>query len=168
MIDLALKFEVEQLYARYCACLDNHRLEEWPELFVEDGRYLLMPRENHDRGLPLATMALESKGMLKDRVYGILNTLFFAPYYQRHIISGMLIEQDMEEIKVEANYLVLRTKRDELSQVFNCGRYLDRLVRTPAGLRFSEKRCIFDSEMIPNSVVYPIRGHHVEHSCRDH
>jgi salicylate 5-hydroxylase small subunit len=33
---------------------------------------------------PLATLSFESKGMLKDRVYGIKDTLFHDPYYQRH------------------------------------------------------------------------------------
>ena len=156
MTDPALRSDLEQLYARYASCLDNGRYEEWPDLFVEDGRYMLIPRENHDRGLPLATMALESRAMMKDRVYGVLNTLFFAPYYQRHIIGPLLIDAVGDDIRVEANYVVLRTKRNALSDVFSTGRYLDRLIRTPEGLRFAEKRCIFDSEMVPNSVVYPI------------
>ena len=156
MTDPALRSELDQLYARYAACLDNGRYEEWPELFVEEGRYVLIPRENHDRGLPLATMALESRPMMQDRVYGVLNTLFFAPYYQRHLIGPLLIEADGEKIRVEANYVVLRTKRNALSEVFSTGRYLDRIVRVAGGLRFAEKLCIFDSEMIPNSVVYPI------------
>jgi salicylate 5-hydroxylase small subunit len=156
LIDLALRAEVEDLYARYVACLDDGPLEGWPEFFVEDGRYTLIPRENHDRGLPLATMALESRGMLKDRVYGVLNTLFFAPYYQRHILGPLRIEADGEGVLVQTNYLVLRTKRNEHAEVYSCGRYVDRLARTAEGLRFTDKLCIFDSETIPNSVVYPV------------
>lgn len=156
MTDVALRCELDQLYARYASCLDNGRIEEWPQFFVEDGSYILIPRENHDRGLPLATMALESRRMMEDRVYGVLNTLFFAPYYQRHIVGPLLIELDGQEICVEANYVVLRTKRNALSEVFSTGRYLDRIVRTAEGLRFAQKRCVFDSEMIANSVVYPI------------
>ncbi len=56
----------------------------WPEFFTEDCSYRLQPRENHERGFPLATLSFESKGMLKDRVYGIRETLFHDPYYQRH------------------------------------------------------------------------------------
>ena len=58
MTDPVLRSELEQLYGRYASCLDNGRVEEWPDFFVEDGSYTLIPRENHDRGLPLATMAL--------------------------------------------------------------------------------------------------------------
>ena len=96
---------------------------------------------------------------MKDRVYGVTTTLYFAPYYQRHVIGPLLIEVDVgedEDVRVEANYVVLRTKRNALSEVFSTGRYLDRLERTDEGLRFAEKRCIFDSEMIANSIIYPI------------
>jgi salicylate 5-hydroxylase small subunit len=40
--------------------------------------------------------------------------------------------------------------------VFNVGRYLDRIRITPEGLRFAQRHCIYDSEMIPNSLIYPI------------
>lgn len=157
MRDIALRFEIEEFYAAYAACLDEQRYDDWPEFFVEDCRYELIPRENDANGLPLATMAFESRGMLKDRVFAITETLFHQPYYQRHIVSGLQVLEDGEDgIRTEANYLVLRTRRNELSEVFNTGRYVDRLVRTPDGLRFAEKRCVFDSEMIPNSIIYPV------------
>lgn len=36
------------------------------------------------------------------------------------------------------------------------GRYLDTVVRTPAGLRFAERLCVYDSEMVPKAISYPI------------
>ena len=59
-------------------------------------------------------------------------------------------------IHSEANYAVFRTKYDEASTVFNVGRYLDVIVPTPEGLKFAERLCVYDSEMIPNSLIYPI------------
>jgi salicylate 5-hydroxylase small subunit len=44
-------------------------------------------RENFDRQLPLSLMALESKGMMKDRVYGITQTIYHGPYYTRHVVG---------------------------------------------------------------------------------
>jgi salicylate 5-hydroxylase small subunit len=154
---IELRLEVEELYAAYCACLDVPRYEQWPDFFTDDCVYRLVPRENHEAGLPLATLSFESKAMLKDRVYGITHTLFHAPYYQRHIVSGIqVLESGEHGMRIESNYLVLRTKRNELPELFNIGRYLDRVVRTGQGLRFAEKHCIFDSELIPNSIIYPI------------
>jgi salicylate 5-hydroxylase small subunit len=36
------------------------------------------------------------------------------------------------------------------------GRYLDVVRQTPDGLKFESRLCIFDSELIPNSLIYPI------------
>jgi salicylate 5-hydroxylase small subunit len=157
VLDVALRLDVLALYADYAACLDEARMDDWPGLFTEDAHYRLVPRENHDRGLPLATVDLVGQGMLKDRVYGVTSTLFHAPYYQRHVIGPVRVLGESEgQIRCEASYLVIRTKRDQPSEVFNAGRYIDRIVRTDAGLRFREKICVFDSELIPNSIIYPI------------
>lgn len=154
---LKLAHELQTLYADYCACIDERRFEEWPEFFTEDCVYKVIPRENYDRGLPLATLAFESRGMLKDRVFGATQTLFHAPYHQRHIVSGVRVKSvDDGVVRAEANYLVIRTRSDELSEVFNAGRYVDIVAREPDRLRFRERLCVFDSELIPNSIIYPI------------
>ncbi len=156
-MDVETRLDVLALYADYAACLDEARMDEWPDFFTEDAHYRLVPRENHDRGLPLATVDLVGQGMLKDRIYGVTSTLFHAPYYQRHVVGPVRIRGEVEgEIRAEASYLVVRTKRDQPSEVFNAGRYVDRIVRTAAGLRFREKICVFDSELIPNSIIYPV------------
>ena len=145
------------LHADYTAAVDSGQWDRWPEFFTDDGLYRVQPRENHERGLPLATLSLEGKGMLKDRIYGIRETLFHDPYYQRHIVSAPLVREAGEHrIVAETNYAVLRTKPDQMTDVFNVGRYLDTIVRTPDGWRFASRLCIFDSEMIPNSLIYPI------------
>jgi salicylate 5-hydroxylase small subunit len=146
-----------QLYADYASAVDSGHWDLWPEFFTDDCRYRLQPRENHERGFPLATLSFTSKGMLKDRVYGIKETLFHDPYYQRHIVGTPLVrEAGGGQFRCEANYAVLRTKLSDATTVFNVGRYLDLVVRTPAGLRFASRECIYDSEMIPNSIIYPI------------
>lgn len=61
-----------------------------------------------------------------------------------------------DRIEAQANYAVFRTKPDELSTVFNVGRYIDAIVRTDDGLKLASRLCVFDSEMIPNSIIYPI------------
>jgi salicylate 5-hydroxylase small subunit len=155
--DPALRAELEDLYGRYVACLDTGRYAEWPDFFTEPCVYKIQPRENFDRGLPLCTMSFESQGMLKDRVYGITQTIFHQPYYQKHLVSGLIVTGVTgDEVRAEANYLVIRTKRHELPDLFNAGRYYDRIVRTQAGLKFAEKVCVFDSELIPNAIIYPL------------
>lgn len=146
-----------QLYSDYASAVDTGNWDLWPEFFVDDCVYRLQPRENHERGFPLATLSFTSKGMLKDRVYGIKETLFHDPYYQRHVVGSPVVrEVSAEGFRCEANYAVFRTKLSEASTVFNVGRYLDLVVRTPQGFKFASRECIYDSEMIPNSIIYPI------------
>src|SRR6476660_163406 len=82
-----LQQALDRLNADYAAALDEKRFDDWPTFFVEDGSYKVQARENFDRGLPLALMALESRGMMKDRVYGVTQTIYHRPYYTRHVVS---------------------------------------------------------------------------------
>jgi salicylate 5-hydroxylase small subunit len=148
---------ITHLYADYASAVDAGQWDRWPEFFTDDGIYRLQPRENHERGFPLATLAFTGKGMMRDRAYGIRETLFHDPYYQRHVVGVPMVKQVAPgRWHCEANYAVLRTKLSELSTVFNVGRYLDVVVRTPEGLKFASRECIYDSEMVPNSIIYPI------------
>ena len=148
---------LNQLYADYASAVDSGQWDLWPEFFTDDCIYRLQPRENHERGFPLATLSFDSQASLRDRVYGIKETLFHDPYYQRHVVGAPVIRGVGEDgIRCESNYAVFRTKLNGLSTVFNVGRYIDRVVPTPAGLRFAERLAIYDSEMIPNSIIYPI------------
>ena len=146
-----------QLYAGYASTVDAGDWDGWCDFFTDDCIYRLVPRENHERGLPLATLSFESKGMLRDRAYAIRETLFHDPYYQRHVVGApRVLAVQGNRFDCEANYAVFRTKLSELTTVFNVGRYLDIVARTPQGLKFASRVCVYDSEMIPNSIIYPI------------
>jgi salicylate 5-hydroxylase small subunit len=149
---------LQQLYSDYASAVDSGDWDLWPDFFTTDGVYKLQPRENHERGFPLSTLAFDSQAMLRDRVYGIKETLFHDPYYQRHVVGAPVVRQIDAQGRwhCEANYAVFRTKLDGASSVFNVGRYLDIVAQTPDGLKFAQRHCIYDSEMIPNSIIYPI------------
>lgn len=154
---LLLHHQIDQLNAAYAAALDEKRFGDWPDFFTDDARYWVQARENFDRKLPLALMALESKGMMKDRVYGITQTIYHGPYYMRHVVSpARVLADEGGVIQAQANYAVFRTKPGGASEVYNVGRYIDEIVRTAAGLRLASRRCVYDSEMILNSLIYPI------------
>ena len=157
MVNFETHMALTRLYADYALAVDSGRWDLWPEFFTEQCVYKLIPRENHERGFPLCTLSFTSKGMLKDRVYGIQETLYHDPYYQRHVVGAPVVRRvEGERIHAEANYAVFRTKLDKASTVFNVGRYIDTIVPTPEGLKFAERLCVYDSEMIPNAIIYPI------------
>ena len=156
-IDLDLFFQLQALYTDYALAVDSGHWDAWPEFFTDECEYKLQPRENHERGFPLSTLSFESKGMLMDRAYAIRETLFHDPYYQRHVVCTPVVREVRDGvIHSEANYAVFRTKFNKDSTVFNVGRYIDEVVQTPQGLKFAKRWCIYDSEMIPNSIIYPI------------
>jgi len=156
---LLLQLEVDQLNAAYAAALDEKRFDDWPEFFLDDARYKVQARENFDRGLPLALIALESKGMMKDRVYGVTQTIYHGPYYTRHVLSPARVLEESEDgglVMAQTHYAVFRTRPGDASEVYNVGRYIDEIARTPAGLKFRSRLCVYDSEMVLNSLIYPI------------
>mgnify|MGYP003580175031 CR=1 FL=1 len=154
---LMLQLEIDQLNAAYAAALDERRFDDWPAFFLPEASYKVQARENFDRNLPLALIALESQGMMKDRVYGITQTIYHGPYYTRHVVSPALLQGEEEgRIRAQAHYAVFRTKPGDASEVYNVGRYIDEIVRTPDGLKFASRTCVYDSEMVLNSLIYPI------------
>ena len=156
-MNLELEAQVNRLNADYAAALDEARYEDWPEFFVDAGSYKVQARENYERKLPLALIALESKGMMKDRVYGVTQTIYHAPYYMRHVVGpARVLGEEGGLVRAEANYAVFRTRQGDSSEVYNVGRYIDEIVRTAAGLRFASRLCVYDSEMVLNSLIYPI------------
>jgi 3-phenylpropionate/cinnamic acid dioxygenase small subunit len=152
-----LRLELEELYANYAACLNDERFEDWPDFFVEKCLYKIVPRENFQRDLPLATMLCESRGYLLDRVQSIRKTHVFAPRVVRRLVSGIRpIGWHGDELECRADYAAFETLTDEFTRVFNVGRYLDRIVVDDGRLKFKEKVCVFDSNLVPNSLIYPL------------
>lgn len=158
---LWLHHEIDQLNAAYAAALDEKRYADWPGFFVADGHYRVQARENFDRGLPLSLMHFESQGMMKDRVHGITQTIYHGPYHMRHVVSPARVlevvgEEGVEVVRAQANYAVFRTKPGNVSEVFNVGRYIDEFVRDGGTLKLRSRHCVYDSELILNSLIYPV------------
>jgi salicylate 5-hydroxylase small subunit len=57
-----------QLYADYASAVDSGQWDLWPEFFTEQCVYRLQPRENHERGFPLATLSFNMPLLEKDSV----------------------------------------------------------------------------------------------------
>ena len=148
---------LQKLYNDYASSLDDGPLSDWPNFFTEKCLYLIQPRDNYDAGLPMAVVRCESRGMLQDRVNAVQETIMFEPRYLRHHITN--IEADdasSDEFQVRANYSVIEVLNDDLPRILSAGRYLDRVVLENGLLRFKEKRVIYDSVLVPNSLISPL------------
>jgi 3-phenylpropionate/cinnamic acid dioxygenase small subunit len=162
-----LRNELEELYADYVAVVDSGALERWPQFFVEPCLYRIVSKENHDKALPLSLMRCEGLGMLNDRAFASQKLNVYGPRVWRHMVSQIRVSQtpvtppsgsgdEPGRIAVQANFVVFETLHDQCTRVLVGGRYLDTVVRTGAGLRFREKVCVYDSAIIPGSIVAPI------------
>jgi anthranilate 1,2-dioxygenase small subunit len=152
-----LKLEIDSLYSAYARALDDGPLEDWPRCFVKDCFYQVIPRENVERDLPLAIMRCESRAMLEDRVTAVRETMMYEPRYLRHHITNITIHPGGGgRLTGSANFSVIEILSDALPRIAMTGRYDDEIDRDEGVWKFRSKRCIYDSTLIPNSVIYPV------------
>ena len=144
-------------YDAYFEALDEDRLEEWSDLFVEDCLYRIIPRENYEAGQGVCIMQGDSKGMLTDRVRAIRSTQVYAPRYCRRFYSGLrLVNTTGRQLQTRQNLLVVHTLVSQPSKILGCGVGHDRLILADSGhLKLVERTIVLDTEMIDNTIIYP-------------
>lgn len=149
---------LRHLYDTIGDCLDDNRIEDWPQFFTDDARYRLISRENHDAGLPIAAIFCDGKPMLLDRVLAHREAQVFEPRALRHFISGVCITAVLPDGRVEAraNVMVTEAMSDEAPRVFLVGRYLDRLRHTAEGWRLEQRDVVYDNHSLYRAVVVPV------------
>jgi 3-phenylpropionate/cinnamic acid dioxygenase small subunit len=152
-----MRLDVHEFYFRYAECLDGGRLQQWPEFFVDACVYRVGTRKGLRAGGEEDLMSLSGKTTMLDRIAAIGQSEDYEPYQQRHFISNFRIQSAAEnELRVQANFQVLRTYPERATEPLACGFYLDRVAVNGRRLAFREKVCVLDSEVAPTSFVYPI------------
>src|SRR5215469_17116538 len=87
MNELALRLGILELITAYAECIDDDRLEEWPDFFVEDCRYLITSRQSHEAGYRHGVVYAASRGMLTDRILALRRANIFEPHRYRHVVG---------------------------------------------------------------------------------
>ena len=151
------RWEVEEFHYEYAANLERGDIENWPNFFTEDAVYTLIARDNSDAGLRLGLIYCDGMGMLKDRAYALKHTEMYAPrYLNLQITNTRILSVEDSFIQAEANYLLLETLVDEPSRVQQVGKYYDRFQRADGRLLIKERRCVYDTVLINNCIVFPV------------
>ncbi|MDR5741167.1 MULTISPECIES: anthranilate 1,2-dioxygenase small subunit AndAd [unclassified Caballeronia] len=157
MEQMKLWFELHILQDQYINALDNDRLEAWPALFTEDCLYEIVPKENADMGLPVGIIHCTNRKMLRDRVVSLRHANIFEEHSYRHMTSGLAVTREEDGvIETESNYVVIQTRTNGESNVYQAGKYFDKVVRTEDGLRYQAKRVIYDTSRVQTLLATPI------------
>ena len=155
------RFAVEDLLHAYVDCLDHNRLEEWPDFFVEDCLYQIIPHENESQDLPISLIYCDSRGMLQDRVTAHRTANYYAPHLYRHIVSGVrILGEEGGVVSAQANYVVLQTHLDPIdygsTEVYSAGEYRDKIIFTDGVAKLKEKIVVVDTSRISSLLVTPL------------
>lgn len=157
MDDTAVRQGIHELIAAYAECIDDDRLEEWPEFFVENCRYLITSRQSHEAGYRHAVVYAASKGMLSDRMLALRRANIFEAHRYRHIVGPTRIGRIADCIaEVRSNFIAVRIMHDGEMSLFAAGRYLDRIDISTEPYRFAERLVILDSQKIDTLLVIPL------------
>lgn len=155
--ELALRLRIEALMAEYVHCIDADRLEEWPDLFAEDGRYRVTTRENFDLGLPVNLIGCNGRAMMRDRIVALRTANIYEPHVYCHNTGALrLVGSEGGRHRTQSTFTVVRTAADGEMSVFACGRYFDSIVAEGETLRFAERTAILDSHRIDTLLVIPV------------
>jgi len=148
---------IEDLIAAYAELIDEDRLEEWPDLFGDPCRYLIISRANHEAGLRQGVMYAASRGMLLDRVFSLRRANIYEPHRYRHVVGPIRVKAvDGGVAVVHSHFLAVRIMHDGSSMLFASGRYLDRIDISKIPFRFNERIVVLDSDKIDTLLAIPL------------
>jgi p-cumate 2,3-dioxygenase beta subunit len=141
--------EVEEFFFHEAALLDDWRLDEWLALLTQDARYEVPSndRPDADPGGTLFTIADDM-----DRIRGRITRLKdkdahaeFPRSRTRRLISNVrLVGRNGSELRVEANFVVYRFRRDDSVREY-VGRYRYVLRAGRGGLKIARRQAVLDA-----------------------
>lgn len=154
------RLALDDMCQAYAATLDERRYEDWPMFFMPDAMYRVVPRENHELNLPIALIHCEGHGMMKDRVVALREAVMMRPRSLRRFVTPVRIGSGDgscdDPLHIRSNVLLVETLHERMTQIVLSGVFHDTVVRDGEGWRFSGRLCIFDSLLLPDSLVEPV------------
>ena len=119
---LVAENEIHNLVARYAHLIDDAQIQEWSELFAENGR------------MEAFGMPLEGRAALAEWVAGVLS----GPKL-RHMIAGTDVVVDSATEAHGTVDTILLAAVEGSWVLAGAPRYVDRYVKTAGGWRFAER-----------------------------
>jgi anthranilate 1,2-dioxygenase small subunit len=157
MTKLSARDAVVSLMAEYVHLIDEDRLEDWIELFVEDGTYNILSRENVDAGYPLELMSCNSKDMLRDRILSLREANLYNLHHAKHVLGAVAVLDSTDGVwTLQANCSVYQTNRQGRTDLFAVATYRDTVVFEDGAPRFKDKVVVVDTFAVARMLSTPI------------
>lgn len=148
---------VEALIGDYAEVIDEDRLEDWPDLFGDPCKYLVICRSNFEAGMRQGVMYAATQGMLRDRVFSLRKANIYEPHRYRHVVGPIRIKSVEDGTAVVyTHFICARIMQDGETSLFATGRYLDRIDISAEPYRFTERIVVLDSEKIDTLLAIPL------------
>jgi anthranilate 1,2-dioxygenase small subunit len=156
--DLAgIERAIAQLHARYAAIIDEGRLEEWPELFVDSGRYEITTRDNLANSYPIGVVYCDSRAMMVDRVTAARRILVYEPHFYRHVGGYLTVEPESALCyRATSHFQIFRIMQSGDFRPFACGVFRDLITFAPGTPLFESRLVVLDSPNIDTGLVIPL------------
>ena len=145
----ASRQDVEDFLYHEAALLDGWQLDEWMALLTEDARYEVPSndRPDADPANTLFTIADDIR-RIKARVTRLQDKNAHAEYppsrTRRMITNVRIVEQSAAGLRVEANFVVYRFRREERIREY-VGRYRYLLRVADGGFKIAKREAILDA-----------------------
>lgn len=153
--------DVFQLIVRaqsdYIRCIDDDRLEEWPDHFDGPCLYKITSAANYREGLEAGIVFANSRGMLQDRVSALRYANIYERQSYRHILGQpAILSQNGAEARTETPFIVARILIDGETDLFATGRYLDVYRIEDNRAKLQERVVVCDSSRTDTLLALPL------------
>jgi len=150
-VELPSRPEVEDLFYKEAALLDEWRLEEWLTLLTDDATYQVPPTDVPEGDVRNTLFIIADDAFrIRSRVKQLLGKSAWAenPHSRtRRIISNVrVLGIDGDNIRVTANFAVYRMRYESVDTYV--GHYDYKLTRIDNELRIRHRRAILDNETL--------------------
>jgi len=148
---------VLRLLAEYGGLLDAGRYDDWLALFAIECRYSVIPRENHERGLPVGLISCTTRASLEDRILALQEANKYNIHTDRHLIGlPRVVDNRAGALEIEAAFSVHQTDQEGETRLFATGLYRDRLLRADNSLQIAEVLVLLDTFAVPSLLATPL------------
>lgn len=154
---LEQRLTANELQANYAACIDEDRLEQWPDFFVDDCTYRITHVRDFQAGRPMGVIYATSKAMLRDRITSLRQANIYEKQRYRHVVSPTrIISQESGTLKTTTSFLLIRIMETGDTTIFMSGVYHDVLIPQDDGWAFKKKIVVADSAAIDTLLAIPV------------